>query len=201
MSAPRLSDLAERDALQTGAVLASPHHSAQALARAQARARHAEAELALVTAREEALLRELDALAPRWRPLADLGVDLATVSEANQREHHHAKATRARRQRETLSLALYTLGRQPAELLARGRLRVTFTRLASGTLDDDNLAGAFKACRDAVASWLGVDDGSRGPVTWAYAQEPHKRHRNNPMVRITFEEPAPRRAGGGSDGR
>lgn len=189
----RLSDLAERDALQTGAVLASPHHSATALARAQARARLAEGELALAKAREAALLRELDEVAPRWTPLADLGIDLATVSEANQREHHHAKAARAKRQRETVALALFTLGRHPAELLAKGKLRVNFTRLASVALDSDNLVGAFKACRDAVASWLGVDDGPRGPVTWAYAQEPHKRHRNNPMVRISFEEPAPRR--------
>ena len=194
MTAPRLSSLAEAAALAAGAIRATnPHHAAEALAKAQAQARHAEGELALARAREAALLKELDEVAPRWAPLADLGIDLATVSEANQRQHHHAKATRARRQREAMSLALCQLGRQPAELLARGRLRVTFTRLASGTLDDDNLAGAFKACRDAVASWLGVDDGPRGPVVWAYAQEPHKRHRNAPMVRVSFEEPAPRR--------
>jgi hypothetical protein len=44
-----------------------------------------------------------------------------------------------------------------------------------------------------VAAWLGVDDGPRGPITWAYAQEPHKRHRNAPGILVTFEEPAPRR--------
>jgi hypothetical protein len=193
MTLLRLSDLAQDEALATGAVLASPHHSAAALTKAQARVRTLQGQLDATRHQLTEALKELDEVAPRWTPLADIGIDLATVSEANARSHHHAKAARARRQREAMSLALYQLGRQPAELLARGRLRVTFTRLASGTLDDDNLAGAFKACRDAVASWLGVDDGPRGPVVWAYAQEPHKRHRNAPMVRVSFEEPAPRR--------
>jgi hypothetical protein len=113
------------------------------------------------------------------------------VSEANQRDHHQVKGKRAARQRDALTAALRCLSVNPEEMPKR--LRVTFTRLASGTLDDDNLAGAFKACRDAVAAWLGVDDGPRGPITWAYAQEPHKRHRNAPGILVTFEEPAPRR--------
>lgn len=143
-----------------------------------------------VALRVRAIRLQLDA--GTWGP--GCAAELAAawgVTEVVVRAH----AAEAQRQREAMSLALYQIGRQPAELLARGRLRVTFTRLASGTLDDDNLAGAFKACRDAVAAWLGVDDGPRGPVTWAYTQEPHKRHRNAPMVRISFEEPAPRRTG------
>lgn len=37
-------------------------------------------------------------------------------------------------------------------------------------LDDDNLASGFKATRDGVADWLGVDDGDKR-LTWRYAQE------------------------------
>lgn len=47
---------------------------------------------------------------------------------------------------------------------------VVLTRVApSNGLDGDNLAGALKGCRDAVADWLGIDD--RDPlVRWEYQQ-------------------------------
>ena len=38
-------------------------------------------------------------------------------------------------------------------------------------LDDDNLAGAFKAIRDEVAKYFGVGDGPKGPIKWKYAQK------------------------------
>jgi hypothetical protein len=189
---PRLSDLAEGEAVATGAVLASPHHSAAALSKAQARVRTLQSQLDLTRAQLQDALKELDEQAPRWRPLFTLTAPIATVSEANQRENHHKKAARVKRQREALTAALQRTI-DPSPFRQRPRLRVTFTRLASVALDSDNLTTAFKACRDAVANWIGVDDGPRGPITWAYAQEPHKRHRNSPGILVTFEEPAPRR--------
>jgi hypothetical protein len=49
---------------------------------------------------------------------------------------------------------------------------VTLTRIApSDGLDDDNLAGSMKGCRDAVASWIGVDDKHTDIVRYEYAQE------------------------------
>jgi hypothetical protein len=36
-------------------------------------------------------------------------------------------------------------------------------------LDGDNLQSGFKAVRDGVADWLGVDDGN-SLVDWQYAQ-------------------------------
>jgi hypothetical protein len=36
-------------------------------------------------------------------------------------------------------------------------------------LDGDNLQSGFKAVRDGVADWLGVDDGS-GLIDWQYCQ-------------------------------
>lgn len=47
---------------------------------------------------------------------------------------------------------------------------VTLTRLFdSKPLDGDNCTGALKAVRDAVALWLGCDDGD-ARVTWRYEQ-------------------------------
>lgn len=62
---------------------------------------------------------------------------------------------------------------------------VLLTRIApSGGLDDDNLVGSLKSVRDAVATWLGVDDKDRMTVRYRYAQ------RRGPWgVRIEFGEP------------
>lgn len=64
---------------------------------------------------------------------------------------------------------------------------VTLTRLSSGTLDDDNLRGATKSIRDAIAHRLGVDDG--GPlIRWEYRQE--KCERGEYAVRVEISEVA-----------
>lgn len=48
-------------------------------------------------------------------------------------------------------------------------LIITITRVGPRKLDDDNLAGACKYVRDAIADRVGVDDGS--PLyTWRYEQ-------------------------------
>ena len=124
---------------------------------------------------------------PRWTLIVDLVVPVATISEANARSHPQARATRVRRQRETVTAHL---ARYPARPLPVARVRLV--RLGERALDTDNLAGALKAVRDAVAAWLCVDDGLRGGIVWEVDQEPHKRHRNLPGVRIELyrkEEP------------
>lgn len=88
-------------------------------------------------------------------------VPIATVSEANRRDHWATKAKRAKGQR----LALY-LATKRAELPCV----VTLTRVGPRRLDDDNLRGALKACRDGVADRLGVDDADPR-VEWRYGQE------------------------------
>jgi hypothetical protein len=51
--------------------------------------------------------------------------------------------------------------------------RVTLTRLGGRKLDaHDNLRAAFKYLADAIAEWLGVDDGDERLVTWSYDQKP-----------------------------
>ena len=94
---------------------------------------------------------------------------LRLVSEANQRAGAHwAKSHRTSAARSAVARALRgrTLPRLP--------LRVCITRLAPGTLDDDNAASACKASRDSIAAVLGVDDADPR-VTWRVAQERTKR--------------------------
>lgn len=64
-----------------------------------------------------------------------------------------------------------------------GLLRCTLTRLGGLGMDDDNLQGTAKWCRDTVALFLGQDDGPAGPILWTYAQEPGGAY----GVRITLE--------------
>lgn len=89
---------------------------------------------------------------------------LRLKSSLNQREHWAKKARRTKAERDTVR---WLLGNKPRPALP---CTVLMTRIAPRKLDDDNLRGAFKAVRDQVAAWLGVDDADPR-VTWAYAQE------------------------------
>ena len=146
-----------------------------------------EARAHLAGARDEIdrQIKAIDALLPRPRGLC-LTFALQTVSEANARDHHHVKARRVATQRQTTAAQLAASGHDPD---CYRRPHVTLTRIGSRLLDDDNLRGALKAVRDAVAGWLGLDDGPRSPITWSYRQETTKA----PLwsVRIEIEEVAP----------
>jgi hypothetical protein len=95
-------------------------------------------------------------------------VPIRTVS-VNHREHHYARASRVRSQQEAVLMALRPLGVPRAA--EDWPLDVHLTRLASKRLDSDNLSGAFKAIRDAVAKWLGVDDRREDIVDYHCHQE------------------------------
>lgn len=97
--------------------------------------------------------------------LVAVDLPLKIISEANQREHWAQKARRAKFQRQQSFLALRASGASPNVIQAHVRL----TRIGGRRLDDDNLAGGFKAVRDGVADWLGLDDGSN-LLSWSYAQ-------------------------------
>jgi len=83
---------------------------------------------------------------------------------ANSRLHWAARAKRVKRQRAIVGLMLRGLSRPPLPCV------VTITRRSPGTLDDDNAVSSAKATRDAVATWLGVDDRD-SRVTWRVEQE------------------------------
>lgn len=85
---------------------------------------------------------------------------IATVSEANRRDHWATKARRTKAHRNA-AWALCPVYPVPCV--------VTLTRVAPRALDDDNNVSSMKAVRDGIAKRLGVDD--RSPlVEWRYAQ-------------------------------
>lgn len=99
-------------------------------------------------------------------------VPIKTKSTANLREHWAAKYKRTDAQKSATR-------RKCPEWQAGPLLVVRLTRVSPRMLDKgDNLNSALKSVRDALASWLRVDD--RTPlVEWLYAQEkgaePHVR--------------------------
>jgi hypothetical protein len=90
---------------------------------------------------------------------------MRTVSEMNCREHFMAVANRKKQQRTATAMALATLTRRPTLPVV-----VTLTRFGPKALDDDNLRGAMKFCRDEIASYYGVNDGGKD-IEWRYGQE------------------------------
>lgn len=93
-------------------------------------------------------------------------VNVQVKSEANQRCHWAVRRRRFAAQAEMLTVVWHASIDDELPL----PLRVTFTHLGR-RMDDDNLAGAFKACRDRVALLIGVDDGDP-QVEWRYEQAP-----------------------------
>lgn len=90
-------------------------------------------------------------------------------NSANEREHWGAKASRVTAEHQLVAAALATVARPTGP-----RYAVTITREGRALMDTDGLAISAKAIRDAIARWLGVDDGPTAPVTWAYQQHTAK---------------------------
>jgi hypothetical protein len=90
-------------------------------------------------------------------------------SEANTRCHWAARKKRFDEQRMVTRCAMRNCGTHPGFVIGRNAT-VTLTRVGPRRLDDDNLAGGFKAVRDEIARILNVDDGDPR-VTWRYEQE------------------------------
>lgn len=115
--------------------------------------------------------RVVDALA-QWSPTQ---VDLVAKGlrldlTPNARLHPQAVARRRRREHQVVTAALRGIV-PPA-----GPWRVTIVRVGPRAMDDDNRTASAKGVRDAIAVWLGVDDGSdavrwevRGEVARGYA--------------------------------
>lgn len=88
----------------------------------------------------------------------------------NARLHPQAEARARRRERQVIDRALAGIA---APL---GPWRVVITRVGPRAMDTDNVCTSAKGCRDAIAAWLGVDDGDscvawevRGEVARGYA--------------------------------
>jgi hypothetical protein len=79
---------------------------------------------------------------------------LALVNVANRREHYMTRRRRVERERGMVTTALAATGATPPAL----PVTIALERAAWCALDPDGLATAVKACVDAVAEWLAVDD-------------------------------------------
>lgn len=101
-------------------------------------------------------------------------IDVTLISKANAREHRRVRDQRIIKERDaTLKALPPTLfdGSTLSGAITHDRgARVTLSRPYHETpLDDDNIRAAFKAVRDAIAEFLGVDDGE-DRLHWIYQQ-------------------------------
>ncbi len=93
-------------------------------------------------------------------------VPIKTISEANTTGAWRTKARRVKEQKRVVGLVMSQFDPALVKLPAVVRL----TRCSFGQLDSDNLASSCKAARDAVAQWIGIDDGDTTRVVYQYAQ-------------------------------
>jgi hypothetical protein len=102
-----------------------------------------------------------------------------TVSESNIREHWRTRSARARAQKIAVHNQLGLYDHRSLRLPAVVRI----VRIASRDLDSDNLSRSQKAVRDAIAEWLGIDDGST-TVRYCYAQARSSRDACGVLIEI-----------------
>jgi len=95
---------------------------------------------------------------------------LRLVASPNARAHWSRTAKKRARERLVVTRALAGIT-PPA-----GPWRVTITRVGPRAMDDDNRTASAKGVRDAIAAWLGIDDGDdravwtvRGELARGYA--------------------------------
>jgi len=97
---------------------------------------------------------------------------IRTESEANSSWHEHwsKKNKRRKEQHDAVKIGLYN---HRAAIKGHDNYTITLTRIAPRGFDGDNLQRSFKACRDQIATEIGIDDGSKR-ITWNYTQEKGK---------------------------
>lgn len=114
-------------------------------------------------------------------------IPMTLPSASNLRLHWAKRARLVKAQRASTALMLRANrlagrleGHATSLRVGDSRLAVTLTRVAPRQLDDDNLRGAFKAVRDEVAAYFGVNDNDPR-IEWRYAQA-----KGRSAVRIEF---------------
>jgi hypothetical protein len=108
---------------------------------------------------------------------AVLPLRVVSPNMARRDSHWSKRSKRSKNERQgTMYALMAVLGDGRRAGMPRPPLRVLLTRLGPGTLDSDNLPGAFKAARDGVADFLGIDDRHDHLVSYEYAQEKQKQY-------------------------
>ena len=116
----------------------------------------------------------------------EVKLPIQTKSELNMREHWAAKASRVKKQKEVTKAMLHN--HLVGQDFDNCNIKVVFTRLGARKLDTgDNLASAFKAIRDAIASMIGIDDADCC-YEWVYQQETAKKPDRGTVIRIEWED-------------
>lgn len=105
----------------------------------------------------------------------------------NAREHPMGRHDRVKKEREAMrwQLKMNRVDQLLGPVPDGHRLLVGFTRIAPRAVDPgDNLNSCFKAYRDEVAEFFGVNDGDEDRIRFEYRQEqgPPK----TSIVRVTF---------------
>lgn len=119
----------------------------------------------------------------RGRGVISFFVPVRTVNDLNNRQHWRVVHKRAKEQRNVARLVADASGKPPEPPLL-----VTMTRVGDRRMDTgDNLAGSMKHVRDAIADWLGIDDGRDDLVTWAYDQRLRGKRTNPVGVDVTVQ--------------
>ncbi len=109
-------------------------------------------------------------------------IPLKTESVANKREHWSITSRRKRNERNAVRVFCDELRRWRE---VSTDISVTMVRVAPRCLDDDNLAGSFKAIRDEIAALIGRDDKPGSGVSWAYEQYSGGRGRYRVIIEVT----------------
>lgn len=100
-------------------------------------------------------------LRPVTRERMEFEISCKIISEANSRGHWRAAMKRSHAQKQAVAIATAYKDRPALPCI------VTLIRHGWQKQDDDNLNRTFKAIRDALAAWIGVDDGS-DEIEWRY---------------------------------
>lgn len=103
-------------------------------------------------------------------------IPIKVISEANQRGHWRAGWARGKKQKHVT--AILAMVHAKPFIKPKKPIVVTLTKInppRCRNLDTDNLARAFKAVRDSIASVLEIDDGNP-IVKWKYEQERGPEH-------------------------
>ena len=106
-------------------------------------------------------------------------VPIETPSASNARVHWAVRHKRTKAQREATARVLSGVYRPAVTLPCVVRLVRSGVRM----LDDDNLRGATKGVRDAIAEWLDIDDAD---VSVRYQYDQDKCKRPDVGVWVTF---------------
>ncbi len=108
---------------------------------------------------------------------------IITFNELNHsafRGNHHALSAYRRGIHAAVANALMAVAKPALPVVVR------LTRISPSLLDEhDGLRASLKTPVDAIAIWLGVDDGNKQAVEWKYGQE--KCARGTMGVEIRFE--------------